>query len=126
MTQPGLKALTLVYTASLGADVTLAVGGFANDITIRRFIETAGADSTGTTALNIDDGGTDGSGTTAIADKTAGAFTKGTPVKTEADDTNAADGYKLTAGHSILVAIDWSTTAVTGYTLVMEYVEGIG
>ena len=133
MTDPTLKRLT-VFTANatnLDADTTVGIGGFTNTITIRRFIETVGAAPTGTsptTALNIDDAGAAGAGTTAVADKAAAALTALVAATTEANNTNAADGYRLAAGNTLKVLIDvgGTTPVFPGYTLVMEYAEGIG
>lgn len=128
---PQIKRITMYSAASIAANLTTVMGAFQNPITIRRFIETCGGQSgtSPTTALNIDDAGAAGGGSTAIADKSAAALTNEVPVKTEANDVNAADGYKLAAGNAVKVAIaigGSSTPTFTGYTLVMEYVEGIG
>jgi hypothetical protein len=123
---PGVQTMLLCYDDSLGADVVFGIGPFTNTITILRVIENCGADSSGTTLLNIDDAGTAGSGTTAIADKTAAVILELQGNVTEANVVNAADGYRLAAGNAISVTIDWTTPAILGYTLAMEYVEGIG
>lgn len=123
---PNIKVMTLVTTASLAADIVYAFGPFTNTITIRRFIENASADSSGTTVLDINDLGTAGSGTTAIADKAAAVITELVGNVTEANNVNAADGYRLAAGNAIGLTIDWTTPAIVGYTLQMEYVDGIG
>lgn len=126
-TEPGLNIMTLYSTDSFAAATKLVqFGPFTNDITIRRFIEGAEANaSSGTTALNIDDAGTAGTGSTAIADKSATEVTVAGAVTTPTA-TNAANGYKLAAGHCLKVSIVVATATITGYTIAMEWVEGIG
>ena len=127
MTIPNVQRLTILSTEDLAGDTVVCVGGFSNAITIRRFIETAGEDSAGTTALNIDDAGSDGSGTTAIADKSAAVIGDGfEAVATDAETVGASDGYKLEAGNVVKCSIDWTTPEILGYHLVMEYVDGVG
>lgn len=126
MADPNLHVMPLYTTGSLGGNITVQFGPFTNKITIRRFTEGCSANaSNGTTALNIDDAGADGTGSTAIADKSAGdPLVTGTV--TEASNTNGADGYVLDAGNSLKVAITQATAAITGYTIAMEYVDGVG
>ena len=128
---PDLELLTL-FTAtatSLGADVTVIAGPFTNNNTIRRF-RFACDTPTGTTPtllVDINDGGTDGTGTTAIADRADAAVTK--PGFTiEANNVNAADGYRLAAGNVITALLNTSGTSPVfpGATLIMEYVDGVG
>jgi poly-gamma-glutamate capsule biosynthesis protein CapA/YwtB (metallophosphatase superfamily) len=125
-TDPQLKILPVWFDDSLAASITTVIGPFSNTITIRRFMETDSADSAGTTALNIDDLGTEGSGTTAIADKSAAVLLENQANVVEANNTNAADGYRLAAGNLVKVAITQATAAIVGYQLQMEYVDGIG
>ena len=123
---PGLRIMPLYTTGSLSASITVQFGPFTNSMTIRRFIEGCSANaSSGTTALNIDDAGTDGTGTTAIADKSAAVVTVA-GAATEANNVNAADGYRLAAGSCLKVAITQATAALTGYTICAEVREGVG
>lgn len=128
---PQLKMLTLyaVNDTDFGADRTIRAGPFTNAITIRRFIFGTGT-PTGTSPVllvDVNDGGTDGLGTTAIADRASAAVT--VPGFTlEANNVNAADGYRLAAGNVMTVLLDTggTTPVFPGATLVMEYVDGTG
>lgn len=130
-TDPQLKMLTLYSTndTDFGADRTIRAGPFTNTITIRRFQFGTGT-PTGTSPtllVNADDGGTDGTGTTAIADR-AGAAVTVPGFTLEANNVNAADGYKLAAGNVLVILLDTggTTPVFPGATLIMEYVDGIG
>ena len=131
MTEAALKMLT-IYSANdtdFGADRTIRMGPFTNKITIRRFRCGSGT-PTGTSPVllvNIDDGGTDGLGTTAIADRASAAVT--VPGFTiEAANTGGSDGYVLAAGNVLIVLLDTggTTPVFPGFSMVMEFVDGVG
>lgn len=130
MTEAAIHYLTLHASKQVDATVVCQAGPFTNVITIRRvrFGCNTPTGTSPTLALKVDDGGTDGAGTTDIIAERAAAAVTVPGFTVQAENVNAADGYKLAAGNVITstLTVGGTSPVFPGATLIMEYVDGIG